>query len=175
MIYLDFSKNNVTLQKITKTMTFMRTRKTYLKPIMAFEVFTPQEYVASCESIEVAKTSCNWDYLRLDINYDNHYGNGGVGDPEFGGNAFYQSPSPLIIGQNCELINMNVYRFIGSQGQAYDSYTDYQDRSLYRHIATQVLKRVYNGKTFYYTYKPGGDYTTADLDYFPPISKKNQS
>ena len=150
-------------------------RNIYSKPFMTFEEFTPQDFVASCELADVAHISGDRQYLRLDIDYNNHYGNGGVLDPEFGGNAFYLSPSPLHPGVDCEIINMNVYRYLGDSQGSYDSNAYYLDKRNFRLVATQVLKRTYNGKVYYYTYKPGGDYTSADLDYFPVLTSKNRS
>lgn len=148
-------------------------RKEWGSPKSNVQVFTPQEFVANCEkATNVSNISGHEDYLRIDIDGNGHYGTQAVADPEFGGNAFSASPSSFTIGENgYELVNINVYRFIGTQGYAYESNMNYLDTNNFRLIATQVIRHWWSGKYHYYLYKPASSATGADSSYFPTITE----
>lgn len=154
-------------------------RKIYNKPLLVREQFVPQDYVAACESITISsEVSSKRNYLRIDIDHDGHFGSGATADPEFGFNAFSLSPSTLdLVNDSHNTIeNINVYRYIGGQGDAYEANMDYSNPNNFRLIATQVIKRVWQGNDLYYLYKPASSATTSDLSLFPTITTgKNRS
>ena len=138
-------------------------RKNYSRPFMAFEKFTPQEFVASCDlSITAFPNDNDRRYSRIDWNHNGHFDLGERGWDYFGNTP--ASGKVTLLAGTYTIENVNVYKFVQGYGTfqdenyeaqanlAYDTYM-YNNQGVYITVsyvlkATQLVKSKY-GKYYF--------------------------